>query len=385
MGPEFYIANQIKKLRNYQINNDNDDHDEIDNKYLNQLRPPSLKMKHESQEEGGGGSNESLYYRQMLLEHVQDSDLEGTLEVLRQAASIPDIYDTKDSNYSILHHCCYRGCLPIAKILVEGGANLCAVDKFHKTAIHLAVQNGYCELAEYLLQHVHPMDLPRQAKYTLIQSAACYGQAPIIKALVMRGINVNETNELGETPLHLATKDNNLDAMKMLIDMGADVTARIMENGNTPMHYACMYGYQEGALMLLNAGGDAHGLNSLRLGRTPLEFAKDSGYRSLFNNLLEAETNMREETEEKMEMFEEAEEAQHDKVLEKLEVLDKTVKELKMDVKNRRKEEKILLVDHEVRMQKNRESVVARKKSSMRLSQTGGGWSGGESGVTITR
>ena len=94
----------------------------------------------------------------MLLEHVQDSDLEGTLEVLRQAASIPDIYDTKDSNYSILHHCCYRGCLPIAKILVEGGANLCAVDKFHKTAIHLAVQNGYCELAEYLLQHVHPME-----------------------------------------------------------------------------------------------------------------------------------------------------------------------------------------------------------------------------------
>lgn len=126
-----------------------------------------------------------------------------------------------------------------------------------------------------------------------------------MKILATRGVNINERNSIGETPLHLATKNNRLESMKVLLDLGANVHATIDKVGHSPLHYSCMYGLVEASMMLLEAGSDAHMPNTTGLGRTPLETAKDGGYRPLFNLLLDAETTIRLENEE-MEMFEDA-------------------------------------------------------------------------------
>ena len=247
------------------------------------------------------------------------------------------------------------------------------VDKFNKTALHLAVQKGYDKLVEFLLQHVHPMDIPKGAKFSLMQMAASNGRARICKLLALKGVSIEERNELGETPLHLATKANKLEAMRTLIDLGADVSAQTYDVGMQPMHYSCMYGYSDATIMLLEAGADAHAPNRTRLGRTPLETAKDSGFRPLFNHLLITETNLREEREEELEFQEEIEENKHCKVLEKIDLLQKKNKDLKKTLTERRAEHKEMEADHELRMTKAKENAEYRRQSQMRAKEKGGG------------
>ena len=198
---------------------------------------------------------------------------------------------------------------------------------------------------------------------TLMQVAAACGRHKIVRLLANRGSNVNEVNDIGESPLHMATKNNKLDAMRTLIDLGADINAQIVTVGHSPMHYACMYGLKEASMMLLEAGADAHMPNTTALGRTPLETAKDSGYRPLFNLLLDAETTLREEREEREIMEEMSTSKKHEKLVEKLAATKKQNVTLNKTLKQRRIEAEELTRDHTLRMEQEKKNAIARRKS----------------------
>jgi len=138
---------------------------------------------------------------------------------------------------------------------------------------------------------------------------------------------------------HMATKNNKLEAMDVLLRLGADVGVQIDKVGHTPMHYACMYGYKEATLKLLYAGGDAHMPNTTVLGRTPLETAKDSGFRPLFNCLLDAETKLRELNEEKAEAAELSKSKKHETLKGKMEALDRSNALMKKTLREAREDE----------------------------------------------
>ena len=224
--------------------------------------------------------------------------------------------------------------------------------------------------SHYLLSNSHPLDFPKVAKMSLIQMAATNGRPSVIKLLAHRGCNVNDRNEIGETPLHMATKNNKLEAMDVLLKLGANVHAQIDEVGHTSMHYACMYGYKEATLKLLYAGGDAHVQNTTVLKRTPLETAKDSGYRPLFNALLDAETKLREENEYKEEVSEMNKTKKHELLLEKIEALNKTNAMTKKTLKERRSEEDLMRQDHAIRMVKERKNAENRRLSKRRVTES---------------
>ena len=323
--------------------------------------------------EGGGGEEisepDSMFYRQMLVEYAQDGNEDGVREMLFKAKSIPNFCNTVDSTtFSVLHHTCFRSLIEVSKILIEAGANMYAIDKFGKTPLHLTIQNGCDELSLYLLERTHPLDYPKKAKLTLMQMSASQGRSPVIKALSRKGVNINERNNLGETPLHLSTLNNKLEAMETLIRLGADYNAIIKDVGHTPMHYACMYGYTEATVLLLKAGADAHIPNTTVLGRTPLETAKDSGFRPLFNLLLDMEMNMRQEREDGAFQEELKESKKHEVLLEKMELLQKTNAAMNKELKTRRQDQKDLESDHELRMAREKRNAIKRKESMKRVS-----------------
>jgi ankyrin repeat protein len=76
-----------------------------------------------------------------------------------------------------------------------------------------------------------------------------------INMLLSSGADVNDRDQLGETPLHVAAVRGYREASSLLIANGADVNAED-KRGLTPLHAAAWMGHTEIVTMLITEGAD---------------------------------------------------------------------------------------------------------------------------------
>lgn len=103
--------------------------------------------------------------------------------------------------------------------------------------------------------------------------AACGDDPAAVQELLAAGANVNGVGESGYTPLMGAINNQRIAIAKILIDAGADVNARIPENGDTPLTLPLYYkrDSSEGVGLLLTKGANPNTANSV--GRSALMLA----------------------------------------------------------------------------------------------------------------
>jgi ankyrin repeat protein len=75
----------------------------------------------------------------------------------------------------------------------------------------------------------------------------------------MRSADVTALDEVGSTPLHLASRNEDVGVVRMLIEHGVDVTVMNMF-GSTRLHWGSRRGHPEIACLLLErkCGGHSH-------------------------------------------------------------------------------------------------------------------------------
>ena len=78
----------------------------------------------------------------------------------------------------------------------------------------------------------------------------------------------SETDPRGTFPLHVAAEAGQAGAARLLLEYGADVSARDLENDAIALGWAAFFGRPEVVTVLLNAGSDARQRN--KHGLTPL-------------------------------------------------------------------------------------------------------------------
>jgi len=96
----------------------------------------------------------------------------------------------------------------------------------------------------------------------------------LVKALIDAGNDVNEGDELGETPLHDAVVRDYGEISFLLIENGADVNAPDVR-GLTPVHAAAWGGYGDMVDLLISNGADINARD--KDGVTPLHTAALAG------------------------------------------------------------------------------------------------------------
>ncbi|MGB1927415.1 MAG: ankyrin repeat domain-containing protein, partial [Rubripirellula sp.] len=76
-----------------------------------------------------------------------------------------------------------------------------------------------------------------------------------LEQLIKAEIPVNSLDDFGQTPLHYSVRTGNLDALKTLLNAGADPNIPDKIRGNTVMHLAATLGAEEMLTKFLDAGG----------------------------------------------------------------------------------------------------------------------------------
>jgi pectate lyase len=145
-----------------------------------------------------------------------------------------------------LHSAVRAGYKEIVNLLIANGADVNAKNDSEQTPIDIAVGGGRREIRELL-----------QAKIadSSIHGAASLGVSDKVKAFIKNGVDVNEEDAQGMTPLHLAVQGGHREIVEFLLSQGADVNAKNNE-GKTPLELALSERQHDIESLLVEAGAD---------------------------------------------------------------------------------------------------------------------------------
>ena len=111
-----------------------------------------------------------------------------------------------------------------------------------------------------------------------------------LERLFEEGEDINASNVIGQTALHVAALWGNVDTVEFLLLAGANMNAQ-NQNGQTPLHFASAKGMSKCVQLLLKAGADP--MLTTSGGRTPADDAGNEQVLSLLSPPLEVHAAVR--------------------------------------------------------------------------------------------
>src|SRR4051812_19743569 len=123
-----------------------------------------------------------------------------------------------------------------------------------------------------------------KASANLVIAAALRHDAAALEKMRETGIRIDAQDGIGETALHQTCQAGNLEAVRLLLDAGANPNG-VSRLGHTPLGLAVTYGYFDVAKLLLEKSADPDQL--IDFGVAPLTPATESGDADMVRLLLE--------------------------------------------------------------------------------------------------
>ncbi|OQW67955.1 MAG: hypothetical protein BVN35_20020 [Proteobacteria bacterium ST_bin11] len=147
------------------------------------------------------------------------------------------------------------------------------------TTVFLAARYNHVDALETLVQcgAGRIIDKPdNQGKTPLFRAVEC-SHFDVVSTLVRLGSRALDTPNLhGETPMHFAAKNGNLKMLNLLFTLGGKAfNARDLNRGSTPLILAITHGHFEAVKQLVEFGADVDKSDNHQ--RTPLHVAAENG------------------------------------------------------------------------------------------------------------
>jgi ankyrin repeat protein len=126
------------------------------------------------------------------------------------------------------------------------------------TPLHYAAVCGLHGIVKFLtVEHSQDVHSRRfDDGWTPLHVASTYGHMAIARILVEQGADETARDNNGKTPLLLASRKGHVELARFLVEYGADPIARD-NDGKTPLHEASIHGHVELARFLVEYGVDA--------------------------------------------------------------------------------------------------------------------------------
>ena len=169
-----------------------------------------------------------------------------------------------------------------AKILIENGTNINAVDIEGWSALSYAVNNGDIEIAKLLLENKAKI---KDELLIAIKSPIVESRINMMKLLIDNKANINYTDENGFNPLNIAIESGNMELTKFLITNGANVNS-LMQDGVSLIGYAIAQNNMDLLQILIENGANVNYTNGDSWADTPLKTASRLGLDNVVRILL---------------------------------------------------------------------------------------------------
>ena len=154
------------------------------------------------------------------------------------------------------------------------------------TPLHYAAVCGLHRIARSLaIEHSQDVDSRGfDDNSTPLYVASTYGHVEVARVLLEQGADVTARDIDGNTPLHVASKEGHVEVVRILVECGANATPRD-NDGNTPLHVASKEGHVGIARFLVDHGAD---LMACKMGGgTSLHMASIHGHTDVARLLVE--------------------------------------------------------------------------------------------------
>ncbi|KAK2535489.1 Ehmt1 [Columba guinea] len=144
----------------------------------------------------------------------------------------PNFKMEHQSKRTPLHAAAESGHVDICHMLIQAGANIDTCSEDQRTPLMEAAENNHLETVKYLIKAGALVD-PKEENICL-HWAAFSGCVDIAEILLAAKCDLHAVNIHGDSPLHIAARENRYECVVLFLSRGSDVTLKNKE-GETPL------------------------------------------------------------------------------------------------------------------------------------------------------
>jgi ankyrin repeat protein len=228
-----------------------------------------------------------------LADAAMQDDSKAVRSILRQTS---DVDAAQPDGMTALHWAVHRNNVEVARMLLEAGATVSAGNRAGATPMYLATVNANAAMIELLLDAGEdPNGVLTPTLETVLMLTAKTGNPEAVRLLIERGANVNAKQVREFTPLMFAAAEGHAAAVTELLEAGADPNAttvaatkpeRRPAGGMTAMLFAARQGHLYAVRALLAGGADVNQTSADLT--SPLLIAVINGHYDLAHELLQS-------------------------------------------------------------------------------------------------
>ncbi len=216
-----------------------------------------------------GADVNALAFEKTALELAMKEKHSEVVEMLKKDSNL-DLTQTIRGD-TVLHRNVSRNTKIAPEIIALENNGIDLPNNIGNTALHIAVDEGFTDLARALLEKGARIALPNNRGDTPMHRAARNDNKEMIQLLPPNVIGIDLPNNIGNTALHIAVDEGFIDVARALLEKGARV-ALPDKYGRTPMHLAAKKA-NKGMIQLLWEFGASFDKKD-RYGKTPLAVAR---------------------------------------------------------------------------------------------------------------